>query len=124
MHFFCESTLTFVYLQIYHWQSHKKARPYEQGCPLYHSLQQLVPSDAKGQKAYHGRLAAQPHSTAIAADNSDDPDAEDGNGNGEDDEGDNDAGGGGLNATGRSEAAAEMVVVGGELGTPTEVCWR
>jgi hypothetical protein len=72
-------------------------------------LQQLAPSDAKGQKAYHGRLATQPHDTASLATNAsdDDPEDGDGDGDGDGDEGrDNDATGG-----------SEAVVEGGGLGT-------
>jgi hypothetical protein len=67
----------------YSQQNHKNARPYEKGCPLFNNLQILVPSDAKGKKAFHGRLAPQPPNNKRTLD-------EDGREEGGDDEGEQD----------------------------------
>ena len=72
-------------------------------------MQELVPSNAKGQKAYHGHLATQSQGTAIATDNGNtsDGDPDDGDGDGEDDEGGNNKG-----KSKATEDVAEAVIVG------------
>ena len=91
----CGATISiseFLY-STYAQQNHKNARPYEKGYPLFNYLQILVPSDAKGKKAFHGRLALQPPNNKHTLDeDGGEGDGEDGDGEdgGKGDEGEQD----------------------------------
>ena len=90
-------------------QNHKSAWPYENGYSLFNSLQILVPSDAKGQKAYHSCLG--PQSAAIEtndANASDDGDLE----NLDNEQGVNEASHEGANTSGGSGTVVGAVSSG------------
>ena len=94
-------------------QNHKSAWPYENSYSLFNSLQILVPSDAKGQKAYHGHLG--PQSAAIETNDANASDDGEDNGdleNLDDEQGVNEASRKGANTSGGSGTVVRAVSSG------------